>query len=124
MKFETTITLPKELLSEGNKTDHWSKKYKRNKLKDNYLIAYCSNINITLPALIKITRIAPRALDFDNLHTTMKHYIDFLSSKLIPGLRSGRADSDPRLKFELLQEKGKVRQYSLKIEITTLKIES
>jgi len=70
-----------------------------------------------LPATVRLTRVAPRMLDIDNLWAGMKATIDTVADILIPGLKPGHADGDERLKFECCQKKGNPKEYSLEIEI-------
>ena len=121
MKIEFTIPLTRDLIvSEANRTgEHWSKKSKRHK-SQHFLIECFMNQqpDIELPVLITLTRIAPRMLDAeDNLPASCKWYKDALADYLIPGKSAGRADDDKRLSWRFKQEKGKVREYALKVEI-------
>jgi len=113
------IPLPKNLLSEGNKNDHWSKKHKRNKRRAQWLCAYwkIDENALNLPCVVKFTRIAPYALDEDNMGTSMKYFRDWIADKIIPGLAPGRADGDKRITWHYAQEKGAVKEYALKIEL-------
>lgn len=119
MRYEVKIPLPQDLLSEGNKTDSFWKKRDRKKRKHFWLATYFRVELIKLPCKVTLTRIAPRELDYDNLVTTGKHFRDWISDKLIPGLQPGRADSDKRIEWEYKQEKGQVREYAIRIEIVS-----
>lgn len=68
-----------------------------------------------LPAHIKLTRVAPRILDSDNLPVSMKYFRDAIADYFIPGLAPGRADSNERLTWSYDQRKG---TYAVEIEIT------
>jgi hypothetical protein len=118
-----SFSVPVKILSEANNTDHWSKKKARKdetrkKIKLKWLLI--GNPEPKLPCIIKITRIAPRELDFDNLVYSMRNITNIIADLLIPGLAPGRADGDKRLKFEYLQRKIP-KTYSVEIEITTEK---
>lgn len=116
------IPFSRDLLSEGNKTDHWAKKMKRNQRRDIWLNAYWpKNQKINLPCTVIITRVAPRKLDFDNWVTTAKHFRDYIADKITPGLNPGQADSNPNITWKYEQEKGDKWQYLLKIEISPTK---
>jgi hypothetical protein len=67
-----------------------------------------------LPCTIKITRIAPRALDDDNLAGSHKHVRDGIADWL------GVNDRDPRVKYEYAQRKGKQKEYAGQIEIMAI----
>lgn len=72
----------------------------------------------SLPCHVKMIRIAPRFLDKDeNLPMAFKYLKDAIADYFIPGLQPGRADDDDRITWEYGQEKGKVRQYAVKIQI-------
>ncbi len=75
-------------------------------------------LGLLLPCTIHVTRLAPRKLDFDNLCYSFKWIVDSICDRLIPGLERGRADGDKRIKeIKYFQEKGNVKEYSVKIEI-------
>jgi hypothetical protein len=69
----------------------------------------------SLPVDIKLTRVGKRTMDYDNLVTSLKSARDAVADLLVPGLKPGRADNNPGLKFFYFQENGK--EYGLKIEI-------
>lgn len=123
-KLTLTIVLRKQLLSEGNKYDHWASKYLRNQTKKEYLFAFGKELRdfcevIQLPVQVTLTRIAPRILDYDNWVYTAKSFRDYIADLLRPGLAPGRADDNEKLiMWEYLQEKGKPKHYALKIEIS------
>lgn len=125
MKYEWT--LPIKLESVANKREHWSKAHSRAKKQKQVIkmLFLSEKPEISLPAHIKLTRVAPRPLDHqDNLRMAMKAILDEICNLIIPGLAAGRADSDPRLTFEYAQERGKPKEYALKIEIICEKIQS
>ena len=70
-----------------------------------------------LPCTIKLTRVAPRALDSDNLQGAFKNIRDYIANNLLPGQPIGRADNSPYLMWEYGQEKGKPKVYQIIIEI-------
>jgi hypothetical protein len=112
------ILVPIRIVSESNLREHWSEKSRRHNQHKWRIFAAIDQFQseIALPCVITLTRIAPRLLDDDNLRGALKHARDTIADFLIPGLAKGRADGDPRLKFEYGQEKGKPREYALKIE--------
>jgi hypothetical protein len=111
--------VPITTVSEYNLSEHWSKTHKRHKVQDEHIFVLFKNEkpNISLPCHIKLSRIAPRELDFDNLTGSLKAVRDSVASYIIPGLAPGRADGDKQITWEYNQEKGKVREYAVKIEI-------
>jgi hypothetical protein len=104
MKLLNRWMLPVETVSEGNCTEHWTKKAKRHKSHDKWLLFAFSNDKIKLnedPIKIRWIRVAPRKLDTgDNLPMSFKYARDYLSGLLIPGKARGMADSDPRITWE------------------------
>lgn len=116
-----SIIIPIKTVSESNCSEHWAKKRKRYKEQKFMTFISCKDhINPnTLPCIINMTRIAPRQLDDDNLPMSMKWIRDEIADLLIPGKARGQADSDPRIKWTYAQEKGKPKEYSVKIEIVT-----
>jgi len=127
MKIEFTIPLTKDLIvSEANRGgEHWTKKHKRHQtqklLVRPYLNKYATEI--TLPCKITFTRIAPRSLDKEeNLPCSMKYFKDYIADYLIPGKAAGRADDSAELYWQFAQEKGKPKEYAIKVEIETANI--
>jgi hypothetical protein len=115
IKFE----IPIKLISEANISDHWTKKMKRRKNLSLVTKMYFKRFRkkIDLPCNIKLTRISSRELDFDNLVHAFKTVRDSISDCIIPGLAPGRADSDKRIIWDYSQEKGKVKESSIRVEI-------
>jgi hypothetical protein len=119
-KNQIFLEVPLRLFSEANVSQHWSKKYKRKKFHQNCVTLSLNSFERpSLPCCVILTRVAPRFLDDqDNLGMAMKHVIDAVASWIIPGLAPGRADGDPRINWKIKQEKGKPKEYGLKIEIS------
>lgn len=112
--------IPIKIESVANKREHWSKKYAREKAQK--LAVKLNLINVLkkelgLPVLIKLTRVAPRALDYDNLVSAMKHIVDCIADMIKPGLAAGRADGSDDMSFTYNQKKGKAKEYKLLIEV-------
>jgi len=123
MKIEFTIPMTKNLIvSEANRSgEHWTKKSKRHQtqkwLINSFMNKHC-NIRDLLPCVITMIRIAPRSLDKEeNLPMAFKHIKDYIADFLIPGQSMGRADGDKRIKWEYSQEKGKPKEYAVRILI-------
>lgn len=114
------FTLPIKTISEANSSEHWTKKHKRHKQQKFIVRSFLNTLkpNITLPCHITLTRIAPRSLDAaDNLPASFKWILDTICDYILPGLANGRADSNPDIHVTYSQEKGKPKQYSIKINI-------
>jgi len=123
-----SLLIPVKIESLANKMEHWSKRHKRNKILKFLIQRELAVNNVpSLPSVersegdrvkVALTRIAPRRLDsVDNLPSSMKPVIDSICDFFLPGLKAGRADSDKRFEFTLHQEKGKPKEYALRIEI-------
>ncbi len=113
--------IPLKICNEANSSEHWTKKSKRHKdQKKQISIIWMIKKppEIPLPCHVILTRIAPRKLDVnDNLPISFKWVYDSICEHIIPGLAIGRADGDDRITVGYKQEKGKVREYAIIIEI-------
>lgn len=120
MKTLSNWQLPIKTASEGNSSEHWTKKAKRHKVQK-FLIKQAYHRDrpaIYLPCTVVFTRIAPRALDcHDNLRMSLKWVADAVAECLIPGKAAGRADDSKEITWEYRQEKGQPREYAVRIEI-------
>lgn len=120
MKKCETWQLPIKTASESNCSEHWTKKARRHALqkkrvKTEFLIRQSE---FSLPCKVLLTRIAPRSLDEgDNLPNSLKYLRDAVSECLTHTTLAGRADGDSRIQWSYSQEKGRVREYAVKIEI-------
>ncbi len=66
---------------------------------------------VAKPLTITLTRIAPRELDgHDNLRLGFKVTVDMLTE-----LIGAKSDADPRLTWRYAQERGKPKEYSVRI---------
>lgn len=130
-----SLLIPVKIESLANKMEHWSKRHKRNKILKFLIQRELAVNNVpSLPVIerfhgervkVALTRIAPRSLDsFDNLPSSMKPVIDAIADFFLPGLKAGRADADKRFEFTLHQEKGRPKEYGLRIEIIIEKDQS
>jgi hypothetical protein len=118
------IKLPIKTVSEGNKSEHWSKKSKRHKNQKFLVKLALADQLDTLPSLpvqITLTRVAPRSLDrHDNLPMALKYVLDAICEILIPNKAIGQADGDPRIQVKYEQIRGVPKEYAIEIEITHL----
>lgn len=120
MKTVIFWNLPIRTVSEANCSEHWTVKHKRHKLQKRWIkTAFLKERpQITLPARVVLTRLAPNELDFhDNLPMSLKYIVDSIAEQLTGDFVPGRADSDKRITWEYKQQKGKPKQYSVNIEI-------
>lgn len=111
-----TLDIP--TVSEANNTDHWTVKSKRKKLQKTLLQLRWQKEkpNVPLPCKVKLTRLAPRKLDSDNLVYCFKHIRDVIADLIRPGLSPGQADSCDLIKWDYSQESAPGR--SIRIEIS------
>ncbi len=112
--------IPLRIISEANKSEHWSKKSSRHR-KQKYTIDLFIRPEIhkiSLPCHVQLTRIAPRNLDeHDNLRSSLKWVVDAIAGLLLPNLEPGRADDDKRISWSYIQERRGIREYALKVVI-------
>ena len=111
------LKIPLRLVSEANLCCHWTKKHKRKKKIAALLLCYWPKEKIVLPCTVTLTRVAPRMLDFDNLVHANKHLFDKICDLLRPGLAPGQADNTDLIEVVYKQEKGKPKEYAVKILI-------
>lgn len=114
-----TVTLPIRTESEANLREHWAPKSRRARdqrgtariilRQPQYaeLFRHHGKFEITM------TRIGVRTLDPDNLANSFKHVQDGIADAL------GIDDGSSRITWEYAQEKGKPKEYSVRIEIKT-----
>ena len=94
------------LKSEANLAEHWRTKHLRHKREAWLVKLALKDVKCELPCTIRLIRIASKLCDDDNLISAFKHIRDVVADHLVPGLPPGRADNDPRLRFEYDQKKG------------------
>jgi len=123
VKLIASLRIPIKTVSEANSSEHWTKKHKRHKAQKLAVGLYFRGdvskavLQAGLPLHIVITRIAPRELDEgDNLPMSVKPIRDYLAALIKPGLQIGRADGTSDFAFDVTQEKGKPKEYAVRIE--------
>lgn len=72
---------------------------------------------IPLPCNVVLTRIGKACDSEDNLRFAFKTVKDKVADIIIPGLKIGRADGDPRISWEYKQEPKGKRKDGFRIEI-------
>jgi len=102
--------IPYRLKSAPNLREHWGAKHRR--VKSERAAIRLIVRRHELPITVKLVRIAPRGLDDDNLQGAFKGMRDEIAA--IHGL----PDNDERISFEYAQERGKPKEYAVRIEIT------
>ena len=106
-----TVDLPLRIESVANLREHWAKRAKRAKAHRMAALAIKPHL---LPCVVTLTRIAPRALDDDNLRSGFKNFRDGIADRL------GIADNDPRVEWRYAQERGKPKEYAARVKIEPL----
>lgn len=117
-----SVTIPIRTVSEANTRGHWAaraSRVKRQRTTTALTLRSCATGRTRLPCVVSLVRVAPRALDDDNLRGALKAVRDELAVWLgLPLNRRGQADdSDPRVRWEYAQERGSPRQYAVRVEI-------
>jgi len=115
-----SFNAPIAVVSEANCSEHRMVSYKRHKKQKKNVGFYMSQLSLyrDMPLIIKLIRISPRKLDADdNLPMAFKWVKDAIADILIPGKQAGRADDSALFKWEYDQEKGEVKENSIRVEI-------
>ena len=116
------IVLHIRTVSESNARGHWSKKAKRAKSQRSVTALVvrsalsCSELirgyrMAVYPLAVKLTRVAPRALDDDNLRGALKAVRDGVADAL--GVDDGHAS----IMWQYAQEKGPPKTYAVVVEV-------
>jgi hypothetical protein len=114
-----SVTLPLRTVSVMNFREHWRPRAKRAQGQRKVAAWHLGGAGVRRleayygepGALVTLTRIAPRALDGDNLQSALKAVRDGVADAL------GIDDRDPRVTWTYAQEKGKPKHYAVRIEI-------
>jgi hypothetical protein len=104
--------LPLRTVSEANGREHWARKAKRVKTQRRMAWALVPP-GIPLPAVVTLSRVAPRVLDDDNLRPALKAVRDGVADRL------GIHDNDPRVDWRYSQARGKPHEYAVLVLIET-----
>lgn len=110
-----SVTIPIRLVSVANTREHWAKKARRaaaHRGAVRMVLATQGKWCGELPVSVTLTRIAPRPLDGDNNQAAIKSCRDGVADWL------GLHDNDPRITWQYAQERGAVKQYAVRIDIT------
>jgi len=108
-----TVYIPMRLVSEANKHEHWAAKAKRVR-RQRWVVARVLDTKLApaLPAVVKLTRIAPRRLDDDNLARAFKAVRDEVAQWV------GTDDSPGSgIEWRYAQRRGKMREYGIEIAV-------
>ena len=113
------IEIPIKIESTLNKREHWRTKAARAKKQRAAACTWLGwefglPINKPLPTVVRLTRIAPRELDDDNLAGGFKSVRDGIADWL------GIDDRDPRVKWRYGQIKGKPKEYAVRVSFESV----
>jgi hypothetical protein len=109
------VTLPLRTVSESNRRGAWGAHYPReSRQRRDVATALRGTLGVptNAPALIRLVRIAPRALDRGNLEAAMKHAQD--------GVADWVGIDDRHLAWAYGQERGGAREYAVRVELEFL----
>lgn len=107
-----TITIPMRLPSAANLREHWRVRHRRTKEQRTLVTMFLgSRTPPAFPLTVRLTRIAPRALDGDNLQSAFKAIRDAVAAWI------GVADNHAGIVWEYGQAKGKAKEYGILIGV-------
>jgi hypothetical protein len=107
-----TIVIPMRLPSSANLREHYMVKAKRVKQQRQFVSVYLAGRpRPALPVVVTLVRIAPRALDGDNLQSAFKAPRDEIARWL------GCQDNDPRVTWVYGQKRAGVGVYSVVVTV-------
>jgi hypothetical protein len=109
------VEIPIRTVSEANQRGHWAKRHSRaSEQRSVVRMALATQPTRTPvgPLRIRLTRIAPRRLDSDNLHAALKAVRDGVADYL------GVDDGDASLSWEVAQARGAPNAYAVRIEVS------
>ncbi len=115
------VDVPIRTVSEANQRGHWAKRARRaSEQRSAARMALATQPARTPvgPLCIRLTRIAPKRLDSDNVHGALKAVRGGVADYL------GVDDGDSSLTWEVAQQRGKPNEYAVKIEIWRRPMES
>ena len=105
------IIVPIRTYSKLNEREHWRARHRRSKAERRATFLMVPSYAVTCPTVVTLTRIAPRALDGDNLQASFKNCRDAVADRM------DIDDADPRVTWRYAQEKGAPKEYAVRIEI-------
>ena len=107
-----TLLLPLRLPSAANLRENWRVRHRRVKAQRQLVAVYIGGKPApALPVVVTLTRVAPRALDSDNLQSAFKGIRDEVAKWL------GFPDNDPRIRWDYAQRKGGVGEYAVVVTV-------
>ena len=111
-----TIEAPIKVISEANQRNHWAERKRRfdgQRIELNYYWKQSlKGRRVSLPCVVRLTRIGPKALDTDNLAGAFKAVRDQIAKEI--GIDDGAVK---QIRFEYAQEAIGSRKYGIRIEV-------
>ena len=111
-----TWLLPIRVVNTANRREHWAVKAKRN-AAHRRAVGLVLGTGVypapPLPVVVTLTRIAPKAFDFDGTVVSMKAVRDQVAAHY--GVDDG--PKEKRIQWEYAERRGAVREYAVEIEI-------
>jgi hypothetical protein len=106
------VEIPIRTISEMNGRGHWASKARRAKLhRQAAWLCLAAKVRPPLPCIVTLTRIAPRALDGDNLQASLKACRDGVADWLKVD------DRDHRVSWCYQQHRGAPNQYAVEVAV-------
>ena len=107
-----TITIPYRLASAANLREHWRTRHRRTKEQRQLVTMFLGKpTHPAFPLTVRLTRIAPRALDGDNLQSAFKAVRDAVAAWI------GVPDNHAGIVWEYGQAAKGVGEYAILIEV-------
>lgn len=116
-KFYGSVTADVKTVSEANRRGSWRAHHPRTQLQRQTVGMLMRGLRIPKTGvLVRLTRIAPQKLDRDNLASALKACRDGVADWL--GIDDRESE---RLMWVVAQEKGRVREYAVRIDVFVTK---
>ena len=104
--------VPVRTVSETNQRECWQSRHRRRaKQRSSTALLLSQHDRPELPVVVRLTRVAPRDLDTDNLRSALKAPRDGVADWL------GVDDADERVTWDYDQRRGQPRQYAVDVEV-------
>ena len=114
------VTLPLVTVSGDNRHVVWQRKAATAKAQRGIVaLALGARCAWEWPVVVTLTRVSPRPLDSDGLHSALKAVQDGVARWL--GVDDGRAERAQQVLWLRHQERGGVREHAVRIEIRPLR---
>lgn len=114
----SAIEIPLRIESEANMRGmHWAAKARRTKAarSTTCLVLRSKGPRVALPVVVELVRVAPRALDDDNLRGALKAVRDGVADWL------GVDDRDARVEWRYAQARGAAKTYAVRVVVSERK---